>query len=136
MEWLNRHFKPNHYEAGMAKNEARPPALVWKGANYARVPEGRYQAVAVRHQGPEWIRPFARWSLLMEFQLLDDFNCWTIVRRRSARFTTSAMTEMHPRSGDAGNISKPGHLRMVNYRAKDRRCPRTFSWKSRCSLSR
>jgi hypothetical protein len=56
----------------MAKNSARPPALVWKGANYARVPEGGYQAVAVRHQGPEWIRPFARWSLLIEFQLLDD----------------------------------------------------------------
>lgn len=72
MEWLNCHSKHTYLEAGMAKNEARPPALVWKGANYARVPEGRYQAVAVRHQGPEWIRPFARWSLLMEFQLLDD----------------------------------------------------------------
>ena len=56
----------------MAKNEARPPALVWQGASYARVSEGRYQAVAVRHQGPEWIRPFVRWSLLVEFELLDD----------------------------------------------------------------
>jgi hypothetical protein len=35
------------------------------------VPEGRYQAVALRYQGPEWIRAFGRWSLLVEFELLD-----------------------------------------------------------------
>ena len=32
----------------MAKNETRPPALVRKGANYARVPAGRYQAALSR----------------------------------------------------------------------------------------
>lgn len=55
----------------MAKKGTSPPGLVWGGADYSRVPEGRYQAVAVRHQGPEWIRAFGRWSLLIEFELLD-----------------------------------------------------------------
>jgi hypothetical protein len=56
----------------MAKNDSHPSGLVWKGADYTRVPEGRYQAVAIRSQGPEWIRRFARWSMLVEFELLDD----------------------------------------------------------------
>jgi hypothetical protein len=56
----------------MAKNESRPPVPVWRGANYVRVPEGRYRAVAVRYQGPEWVLAFSRWSLLVEFELLDD----------------------------------------------------------------
>ena len=42
------------------------------GASYVRVQEGRYQAVATRHQGPEWVRAYSRWSLLVEFELLDD----------------------------------------------------------------
>lgn len=56
----------------MAKNESRFPVPVWNGADYARVPEGRYQAIAVGHQGPEWVRKFQRWSMLVEFELLDD----------------------------------------------------------------
>lgn len=56
----------------MAKNESRTPVPIWTGADYARVPEGRYQAIAVRHQGPDWTRKFQRWSMLVEFELLDD----------------------------------------------------------------
>jgi hypothetical protein len=56
----------------MANSKDGPPVPVWKGVTYARVAEGRYQAVALRHQGPEWIRAFSRWSLLLEFELLDD----------------------------------------------------------------
>jgi len=60
----------------MAKRESRrresPPVPIWDGCDYMRVPEGHYQAVAVRWQGPEWVRMYSRWSLLVEFELLDD----------------------------------------------------------------
>jgi hypothetical protein len=56
----------------MAKQGSLPPVPIWRGADYARVSAGSYQAIAIRHQGPEWIRPFSRWSLLVEFELLDD----------------------------------------------------------------
>jgi hypothetical protein len=56
----------------MAMNGLHAPVPVWKGADYPRVPEGLYQAIAIRSQGPEWVRQFSRWSLLVEFELLDD----------------------------------------------------------------
>ena len=60
----------------MAKKELRrresPPVPIWDGADYARVSEGRYLAVAVRCQGPVWVRMYSRWSLLVEFALVDD----------------------------------------------------------------
>lgn len=56
----------------MAKNGSHSPAPVWEGADYARVPEGTYQAIGVRHQGPDWVRRYSRWSLIVEFELLDD----------------------------------------------------------------
>lgn len=59
----------------MAKKESparRAPALTWEGISYVRVPEGRYQAVATRWQGPEWVLAYSRWSLLVEFELLND----------------------------------------------------------------
>ncbi len=56
----------------MATRIVGPPMPVWTGISYTRVAEGLYQAIAVRHQGPEWVRAFSRWSLLVEFELLDD----------------------------------------------------------------
>ena len=56
----------------MANRKSRSSALTWEGLSYVRVPEGRYQAVATRHQGPEWVFSYSRWSLLVEFALLDD----------------------------------------------------------------
>ena len=56
----------------MATKNVSPPMPVWAGISYTRVAEGRYQAIAMRHQGPEWVRNFSRWSLLVEFELLDD----------------------------------------------------------------
>src|SRR5215831_335607 len=59
----------------MAKRESRAPrapALTWEGLSYVRVPPGRYEAVATRHQGPEWVFAYSRWSLLVELELLDD----------------------------------------------------------------
>lgn len=39
---------------------------------YHRVAPGLYAAVAVRVQGPEWVQPYRRWSLLIEFELLGE----------------------------------------------------------------
>ena len=48
------------------------PLPVWNGAEYKRILPGRYSAVAVRVQGPEWVRQYSRWSLLVEFELLGE----------------------------------------------------------------
>ena len=48
------------------------PSLVWDKDAYPRVAPGKYLAAAVRVQGPEWVASFARWSILVEFELLDD----------------------------------------------------------------
>lgn len=45
--------------------------LVWKGDTYARVPPGIYQAACTGWQGPEWVLNFRRWSLRLNFALLD-----------------------------------------------------------------
>lgn len=59
----------------MDKKEARASIPIWNGADYVRVPEGRYQAIATRHQGPEWAYTFRRWTLLVEFELLSESKC-------------------------------------------------------------
>ena len=58
--------------AGMAKSKSPNPIPKWRGADYARVPPRRYQALATRTQGPEWTYAFRRWSLLVEFELLGE----------------------------------------------------------------
>lgn len=47
------------------------PILTWQGADLPRVSPGNYQAVCVGWQGPEWCFAFRRWSLRLEFSLLD-----------------------------------------------------------------
>jgi hypothetical protein len=46
-----------------------PPT--WEGVTYSRVPPGIYSAVAVRVQGPVWLK-YGRWSALVEFELLGE----------------------------------------------------------------
>lgn len=46
------------------------PLPTWDGPEYARVLPGRYDAVVTRYQGPEWVRRYRRWSLMVEFELL------------------------------------------------------------------
>lgn len=46
------------------------PLPTWDGPEYARVPPGRYDAAVTRYQGPEWVRRYRRWSLMVEFELL------------------------------------------------------------------
>lgn len=55
----------------MAKPNSAPMPT-WDGPEYARVPPGRYDAMAIRYQGPEWVRRYRRWSLLLEFELLSE----------------------------------------------------------------
>jgi len=48
------------------------PGLVWEGADIPRISPGDYQAVCIGWQGPEWCRAFRRWSLRLEFALVED----------------------------------------------------------------
>jgi hypothetical protein len=54
----------------MTNERGKKPVPVWDGAEYPRVAKGRYSAVASRIQGPEWVRRYGRWSLMVEFELL------------------------------------------------------------------
>jgi hypothetical protein len=66
------HSKAEQEENGMAKGTIGPAGPIWDGVTYPRVSPGRYSAVAVRIQGPEWIYRYSRWSLLVEFELLGE----------------------------------------------------------------
>lgn len=60
-------------EKGEVESKPREaPIPIWNGPEYKRVRPGRYSAVAVRVQGPEWLRQYRRWSLLVEFELLGE----------------------------------------------------------------
>ncbi len=45
--------------------------LVWQGETYARIPPGIYQASCTGLQGPQWVPAYQRWSLRLNFMLLD-----------------------------------------------------------------
>jgi hypothetical protein len=51
---------------------AAPPAPSWDGPEYAHVPNGIYSAVVTRHLGPQWVRRYQRWSIMLEFLLISD----------------------------------------------------------------
>jgi hypothetical protein len=59
-------------DADMASGSKDSPNLTWQGADLPRVSPGDYQAVCVGWQGPQWIRAFRRWSIRLEFSLLED----------------------------------------------------------------
>lgn len=46
--------------------------LIWEGVDLPRIPPGDYNATCIGWQGPEFVRAFRRWSLRLEFTLLDD----------------------------------------------------------------
>jgi hypothetical protein len=46
--------------------------LVWEGVDLPRIPPGEYRAACVDWQGPEFVRAFQRWSVRLEFAILDD----------------------------------------------------------------
>lgn len=48
------------------------PALTWNGVELPRVHPGNYKAICTGWQGPEWVRPFRRWSVRLEFRLLTE----------------------------------------------------------------
>jgi hypothetical protein len=49
-----------------------PPMPIWNGPEYFRVTPGIYDAYSIRFQGPEWVRSYQRWSLMIEFELLGE----------------------------------------------------------------
>ncbi|CAN5554097.1 hypothetical protein BH10ACI4_BH10ACI4_33770 [soil metagenome] len=46
--------------------------LTWHGPEYPVLTPGIYTGVAAKFQGPEWVRSFRRWSLRLEFALMDE----------------------------------------------------------------
>jgi len=67
-------LEPNQSNRGadVASGSRHCPGLTWRGEDLPRISQGDYQAVCVGWQGPEWIRAFRRWSVRLEFSLLDD----------------------------------------------------------------
>lgn len=68
------------------------PLPTWDGPEYVRVPPGPYDAVVTRHQGPEWVRRFRRWSLMVEFELLSE-------SKRVCAFFNMGSNPERPRAG-------------------------------------
>lgn len=50
----------------------RNAGLIWRGAEYPMFPAGRYTVRGVRIQGPMWLHSYRRWSLRVEFALIDE----------------------------------------------------------------
>src|SRR5579871_1052931 len=60
-------------EQGELGSKSKPvPVPVCDRDEYQSVDPGRYSAVAVRVQGPEWVQRYRRWSLIVEFELLGE----------------------------------------------------------------
>ena len=55
-----------------SKTCSRTAGLVWEGVDLPRISPGEYRAACVGWQGPEFVRAFQRWSIRLEFALLDD----------------------------------------------------------------
>jgi hypothetical protein len=72
-------------DVGTEQQHAEPePALTWQPKEYNRVVPGTYEGVAIRCQGPNWVRAFGRWGLLIEFEL---DSATKVCSRRTARPT-------------------------------------------------
>jgi len=60
----------------LSPQKSRPMAIpqppVWEQDDYPRVDCGRRMVRAHKIQGPEWVRGFSRWSLRIEFHLMDE----------------------------------------------------------------
>lgn len=50
----------------------RDAGFVWRGAEYPVLPAGRYTVAGVCVQGPMWVYAYRRWSLRVEFTLVDE----------------------------------------------------------------
>ncbi len=79
-ERANQQSKPRAKREA-PKSLSRPPnvveidrsaVFVWRGADYPVLPAGRYTVRGVRIQGPMWVYAYRRWSLRVEFTLIDE----------------------------------------------------------------
>jgi hypothetical protein len=46
--------------------------LMWRGPEYPVLPAGRYTVRGAAIQGPQWLPNYQRWSLRVEFTLIDE----------------------------------------------------------------
>jgi hypothetical protein len=53
-------------------NISQAAELVWRGPEYPVLPTGKYTVRGVAIQGPQWLRNYQRWSLRVEFTLIDE----------------------------------------------------------------
>ena len=81
--------------------------LSWTGATYTRVALGVYSVVGRKSQGPEWVRRYQRWSLRIEFELLDDSQL-------ASRFFNLGNDPKRYHIGQIRSISNGGRQRTVN----------------------
>ena len=54
------------------QNDRVVPVPTWEHDEYPRIDCGRRMVRACGVQGPEWVRAFSRWSLRIEFHLMDE----------------------------------------------------------------
>ena len=111
----------------MAKNTSASSSGL-EGADYARVSEGHHQAIAIRSQGPDWVRAFARWSLLVEFELWRWNSCLRVLQFGTDR--------AGPKIGRRGNYFKAWTLANGEFPRKGRPMSPAVSKRGRFSSSR
>jgi hypothetical protein len=68
---LQRIAEPTRQRAEIV-NISEGAALVWRGPEYPVLPGGKYTVRGVQVQGPQWLPNYQRWSLRVEFTLIDD----------------------------------------------------------------
>jgi len=72
MDLPKRPAKRAHRDASAVVRIDRGAGLVWRGPDYPVLSPGVYTVRAVRYQGPEWVRSFRRWSVRLEFALVNE----------------------------------------------------------------
>src|SRR5215472_2278539 len=94
---------------GQPVEPAPGPELTWCGYDYVRVAPGPYLATAVRYQGPDWVRAFGRWGLLIEFELVSGMTvCAFYNLGRNQEAPQIARRGKYFRHWSLANGSEPG----------------------------
>lgn len=93
------------------REQQHRPMPTWNGPDYFRVVPGVYTAFATRVRGPEWVRSYQRWAVLVEFELLaeaDDVRvCMFLNLGRDARQPTVGRRSRYFAAWTAANGGPP-----------------------------
>jgi hypothetical protein len=57
-------------ERDKKQGKQEPFSWTWRGAEFARVPPGIYDAACIKSRGPEYVPAYRRWSVILSFRLL------------------------------------------------------------------